>query len=274
MSNLDNIKILKLGGSLITDKDIPFSIRQGILQKCIKQIISYDGRVILIHGGGSFGHPVAKEFKIINGFDPTIPNQILGLSKTHKVMNQLNSIIINNLIDNECPAISIQPSSIFIKNNKGYTTYSINIIENLLNFNIIPVLYGDIVLDTHNSFSIISGDQIAVELCKNIKNYKIDKMIFAFDKDGIFVSNEKNGESNKKNNICLAQEIKVENLNMIKLAKLGNKIDITGGIIGKLKEAEKIAKLNIPVQFINGLINNYILKSLRNQDIISTWIKN
>ena len=71
--------LLKLGGSLLTDKDKPNSIRKDVVKSAIQQIINADEKIILIHGGGSFGHPLAKKYNISEGINSNIPNQILGL---------------------------------------------------------------------------------------------------------------------------------------------------------------------------------------------------
>jgi len=58
-SNKDII-LLKLGGSLLTDKNKPFSIREDVVKSAVRQVIEANKKIILIHGGGSFGHPLAK----------------------------------------------------------------------------------------------------------------------------------------------------------------------------------------------------------------------
>jgi len=89
------IILLKLGGSLLTDKNKPFSIREDVVRSVIQQIIDANKKIILIHGGGSFGHPLAKKYNISTGIDSSISNQILGLTETHQSMNKFNSRIIN-----------------------------------------------------------------------------------------------------------------------------------------------------------------------------------
>ena len=156
----DEFVLLKLGGSLLTDKDKPYSIREDVVKSAIQQIIDANKKLILIHGGGSFGHPLAKEYSISAGINSSIPHQILGLTKTHQSMNNFNSYLINLFLENKYPALSIQASSIFIKDSLKISTQSIDIIETALDLNILPILYGDIILDKQGSFSIISGDQI------------------------------------------------------------------------------------------------------------------
>jgi isopentenyl phosphate kinase len=260
--------LLKLGGSFLTDKDKPKSIREDVVRKAVQQIIEANEKLIIIHGGGSFGHPLAKKYLISAGYDEKIPNQILGLTETHQAMNKFNSYVVDLFLERDFPVLSIQSSSIFMKNASNISIQSINVIETALDLNILPILYGDIILDKHGSFSILSGDQIIFELCENLKKYQISKVIFTMETDGIYVKDD----YNTKDGVRLAEELYVNELKSLNLANLGQKIDVTGGIKGKINAIERICQFNIPVQLINGLKENYIYKSLKNQSIKCTNI--
>ncbi|TFG29734.1 MAG: type 2 isopentenyl-diphosphate Delta-isomerase [Promethearchaeota archaeon] len=268
MNSSNKIILLKLGGSLLTDKNKPFSIREGIIKNAIKQIIDAKVKIILIHGGGSFGHPVAKKFNISAGLNPKIPDQILGLAETHQSMNKLNSYIVNLFLEQKYPTLSLQTSSIFVKNINKISTYSIDIIEAALDLNILPILYGDIILDKQGSFSIISGDKIILELCANLNKYNVSKVIFTIETDGLFITDMKN-----KTKSILTTKCYFSDLEKLDLANLGEKIDVTGGIRGKINIIKQIGNYNIPVQIVNGLKNENILKALKGHKIRCTEIK-
>ncbi len=268
MKNLDEITILKLGGSLITEKSSPLSIRENVIDNAIKQIIESKSRLVLVHGGGSYGHPIAKKYSISGGLNPSIQSQVLGLSETHEAMNELNTIIVKKFLQKKQPILSIQPSSIFFKETRNVFTRSIDILESCLDLGVLPILYGDIIFEKQQLFSIISGDQIIYELCKNLKKYNVSKVIFAIEQDGLFVLK---GDAGKEK-MQLAQELESENIKDIKLANLGEKIDVTGGIKGKLENIRKICDLNIPVQIINGLKENFIFRALKKQDLVCSKI--
>ncbi|MFX1445202.1 MAG: isopentenyl phosphate kinase [Promethearchaeota archaeon] len=263
MKSINKIILLKLGGGLLTDKNKPFSIREDAAKSAVQQIIEANEKVILIHGGGSFGHPLAKKYGISKGIDKSIPDQILGLAETHQSMNKFNSYLINLFLEKKYPALSIQASSIFIKDSHLISTQSIDMIETALDLNILPILYGDIILDKQGSFSIISGDEIILELCENLKKYSVSKVIFTMETDGLYIND-------KNSNCILATECYSDQLESLKLADLGKKIDVTGGIEGKLNFIKKICNYNIPVQLINGLKEEYIYMSLKNQKINCT----
>jgi len=264
----NEVVILKLGGSILTDKNKPFSIRENVIENSINQIINYKKPLILIHGGGSFGHPLAKKYRISEGMNASIENQVLGLSETHEAMNKLNSLLINKFLEKKFPVIPFQPSSIFFKNSEKISISSIAIIETALDIELLPILYGDIIFDAKGFFSIISGDKIILELCKKLKRYKVSKVIFAIEKDGIFIRTKNEEESYP----ILVSEINYDELDNLKLANLGNKIDVTGGIRGKIDIIKKICKKSIPVQIINGMKEDFIMKALKSKDLICTKI--
>ncbi|MDG6909701.1 MAG: hypothetical protein JRN08_04975, partial [Nitrososphaerota archaeon] len=49
---------------MITDKSKPFSYRPDVVSALSEEIASSDQKVVVVHGGGSFGHVVAKQHGI------------------------------------------------------------------------------------------------------------------------------------------------------------------------------------------------------------------
>lgn len=262
-----SVILLKLGGGLLTDKNKPFSIREDIIKSAVKQIIDANEKIILLHGGGSFGHPLAKKYSISNGFDDSIPNQILGVAKTHHSMIKFNSYVIEQFLKRSYPVLSIQTSSIFIRKSNKISLETLDVLEAAVDLNIMPVLYGDIMLDKSGSFTILSGDEIILKLCESLKSYSISKVVFAMESDGLFKTDEIGG-----NNCNMLTECYANELDDLILADLGQKIDVTGGIKSKLTQIKKICNYKIPVQLINGLTEGNIYKSLKNQKINCTNI--
>jgi len=122
-------------------------------------------------------------------------------------MNKFNSRIINLFLEKNYPALSIQASSIFIKDSHIISTSSIDIIETALDLNILPILYGDIILDKQGSFSIISGDKIIFELCENLKKYNVSKVIFTMETDGLYIKGKTYDEKEKLVTECYSNEL-------------------------------------------------------------------
>lgn len=74
-------------------------------------------------------------------------------------MLELNSIIVNGLLQRNIPTFPLHPSRLCTQEgNEISFQHAINVIKSLLNDDIVPVLYGDVLLYSPSSFSILSGD--------------------------------------------------------------------------------------------------------------------
>lgn len=265
--NTESIYILKLGGSLITNKNEPFSLRRKIIKNIVSEIIESEKKTIIIHGGGAYGHPIAKKYNINSGKDNSIKNQIYGLARTHNVMTELNKYIVDEFLERKISAVSIAPSSIFIKDREKGIQFNSEIIKLFINLKITPILYGDIILTRDGDFSILSGDTIILKLCQKLEDYNIKKVIFSMEVDGLYIRDSVN------ENIELAKVIEPKQIKTLSIANLGQKIDITGGMKLKLDNINKITLLGIPVQLINGKKKNNIRNALKGEASIGTYFK-
>ena len=76
--------ILKIGGSILTNKDAPESeVDSDSLKRIAREIKSSldnsSKELIIVHGAGSFGHPPAKKYKIGQSFDESeYPQKRIG----------------------------------------------------------------------------------------------------------------------------------------------------------------------------------------------------
>jgi isopentenyl phosphate kinase len=253
------MQILKIGGSVITYKDQYFSPNLDNINRLTQEIKeSKTNNLILIHGAGSFGHPVAKKHSISEGFQNK--DQLIGLSKTHQSMTRLNQIIIDRLLEAGVPAFSISASSMMLTQCRRIIEIDLKIIHRLLNMGLVPVMFGDAVLDTEQGFAILSGDQLIVKLAMELK---AERIIFGSDVDGIFTSNPKNNKDAK-----LITKLSFSNMN----AKVSNATytDVTGGMMGKLTEAKEAVKAGTEVIFLNATVKDRVKTALKGEKVIGT----
>src|SRR3972149_7943927 len=105
--------ILKIGGSAITDKTGELAAKTEIINRLAEEIKRADmDNLIIVHGGGSFGHPTAAKYNIKEGLKED--SQKLGFSETHHVMTVLNGLVMDALVWHNVPAVSVTPSSFII----------------------------------------------------------------------------------------------------------------------------------------------------------------
>ena len=107
---------LKLGGSLITEKDKPYSARETILQQIAEEItnaiISFpDLKLLIGHGSGSFGHVSAKKYKTRDGVNTT--EEWKGFVNVWNDARALNQIVIRTLSAAGLPVMAFPPSAAY-----------------------------------------------------------------------------------------------------------------------------------------------------------------
>ncbi|MHA1277394.1 MAG: isopentenyl phosphate kinase [Candidatus Helarchaeota archaeon] len=252
--------LLKIGGSIITKKDVNEpKIRTENLRRIAKEIHeSYTGgtwNLVIIHGAGSFGHPIVKRTGIHEGI--TRPEQVFSFAETQLLQNRLNCAVCEALQEYNLPAIPIQPSASAILEKKRVSYLNSEIVKSLLDISLIPVLYGVPAFDKALKCSILSGDQIIVYLASKLHP---DKIIFASNVDGILDQNNH-----------LIEKITRDNYELIKNSFYTPTYDdVTGSMAGKIAELKNLHGINTYVVNGNkeGIIKNVLLgKTVRGTSI-------
>lgn len=274
MQNQTKIVIVKLGGSLISNKAIPYSVNGEIIDRIALEIKQFSDishfSLIIVHGGGSFGHPMAYKYAIHKGYSKDIPIQIDGLLKTHRKMLDLNHILVNSFIAQGLKVFSLPPSVVFMEKNGSLVFSGKQLIEELLEWQIIPILFGDILFTDRHNFKILSGDTIIQHLCAEFGSQQVEKVIFTFDQDGILKKSEEGQQFGLVYNLN-SSELK-EFKNSWNNFDSGEKYDVTGSLAGKIEKILKIVDMDITVKLINGNVPYRLLDTLLDKETISTTI--
>jgi isopentenyl phosphate kinase len=105
--------VLKIGGSVITHEEKSFAANLSVIRRLAKEISEANvSMLILINGGGSFGHPLAKQYSIKEGYRGE-GAQLLGFSKAQETMMTLNKFAVAALIQRNIPVVTISPSLLY-----------------------------------------------------------------------------------------------------------------------------------------------------------------
>jgi len=233
--------IIKLGGSVITDKTKECYFKEKTMNNLAKNIKKANKETIIVHGAGSFGHILAKKYKLDQGYQN--PGQIKGFTLTHEKVQTLNSLVLKSLHKHEIHAVSISPHSIVKLNNYELEKMDFKIFEEYLQKKFTPVTFGDVVLDRKLGFSICSGDLLVQELAKQ---FKPKRVIFVIDEDGLYTANPKIDKKAE-----LIEKTTISELES--LSTFADKhADVTGGMKGKINTIKNIAKNGIDTVLLNG----------------------
>ena len=253
--------VLKLGGSVITDKERPMTADRIAIGRLAEEVaLSGVRELIIVHGGGSFGHPLAEKFKIAEGFKEE--PQLLGFSKTHRAMMELNGMIVNALLEQGVPALPLPPSSFIITHDGRIKALNLEVLRSSLERGFVPVLYGDAVLDDVRGFTILSGDQLSARLALELG---ASRLIFGVDVDGVYTSNPKLDLEAR-----LLEVLRLEEMEDVARVGGATSTDVTGGMLRKIREALPVVEAGIPVVILNAGRPHNIFKALRGERVIGT----
>ena len=240
---MNDLTILKIGGSVITDKNTEKAAKLPEIRRISKEIAnSQKSNLILVHGAGSFGHIQAKKYDLNNSFDPD------GILVTHNAVKDLNGIFLDYLSKENLSAAPIHPMSCTtLKNGRIKSMYTEQI-ELMLKNSIIPVLHGDVVFDLDVGVKILSGDQLVTYLAKKMKAKFVG---LGSNVDGILVDGK------------VIDEITSEIFKEIKPHLGGSEsTDVTGGMFGKVKELLELASVGISSCVFNASLKGGVEKFL------------
>jgi isopentenyl phosphate kinase len=256
--------ILKLGGSVVTHKEKSFTPHAENIARLAAEIKDADAQpLVVVHGGGSYGHPVATEYRIAEGYME--PRQLTGFSETHQAMVELNGIVVRGLLEAGVPAFAISPSSFIATEGGRITGIDLHVVERLIESGLVPVLYGDAVTDALQGFAILSGDQLAVRLATGLG---ADRVMLGSDVDGVYTNDPKLDRDAK-----LIEELSLSSRGGE--AKIGDALstDVTGGMQGKIAEAAEAVEAGIEVLLVNATVDGRVKAALRGENVIGTVLK-
>lgn len=246
--------LIKLGGSVITDKEIQYSFEEDVARRLATEIKgSVKDDVIIVHGGGSYGHPGAEKFKL----NTTSPIEIdRGTAEVQNDMRKLNNEIMDILISCGIWAVSL-PGGL-VSRYKGGKLYSIdeNIFSRYIDIGLTPVTFGDVALDSEYGVTICSGDDLMTALSSTA-----NKAVFITDVDGVYKGGDILNTINADMLPLLPEDMPAGK----------NYIDVTGGMNAKVEKMAEIAR-NCRTFLVNGKEPGRVKSLLKGEDVICTEV--
>lgn len=263
-----NLIFVKLGGSLITEKSAPYTINYNAIRRIVKELkeaIDIDQHLNLLvgHGGGSFPHPIAQSFRTSEGFIQD--TSVRGFALCQNAASTLNRILVDLMLDYAIDAVSIQPSACCIAKDGEIDDFFITPIEESISNGIVPVVFGDCVLDTVRGCTVVSTEQIFSYLCRYIQPSRV--LIFGLV-GGVYT-----GDPRKDDKARFIPEVEVEKFTDVEAyLEKSYSVDVTGGMVTKVKELIKIARRGIECEVLSGG-QGYITKALSGERGLGTIIR-
>ena len=166
----NNPIIIKLGGSVLTDKYSPGIINYKAIAELSIALANCTCPLIIIHGAGSLGHPEAQKWGLMDGLTE---NNSPGIYETHEAVSSLNRAVVKMMQEDGINAISFPPFAAALATGRRLVYAGEEQLEKLLAAGITPVLYGDTVMDTKQGVCIVSGDQLVQYLARTMHAQRV-----------------------------------------------------------------------------------------------------
>jgi isopentenyl phosphate kinase len=256
------IVFLKLGGSLITDKDKPYTPRLDKLAGLaleIKTALNSAPELVLIlgHGSGSFGHTAAKKYGTRNGVKSS--EQWHGFAEVRFQAAELTRYVIQTLLEAGVPAIPFSPSASMVSNNRKVTSHNILAIRKALAAHLLPVVHGDVAFDETLGGTILSTEDVFRFLAEQFPPTRI---LLAGIEAGVW----EDFPARTK----LVKLIQLSDYEKMRAGISGSaSTDVTGGMKAKVEEMLELIQNNkgLTVQIFSAEESGYLTRALKGENV-------
>ncbi len=169
---MSDLIFLKLGGSLITDKTVPFTPRIEKISEIASEIanarrIYPDLSLVLGHGSGSFGHTAGRKYGTRLGVKTA--EEWAGFAEVWFQASELNRYVMSALTSAGIAAVSFAPVASVLARDGKVTRWDLEPIRCALDAGILPVVYGDVVFDEVRGGTILSTEDLFIHLARELK---------------------------------------------------------------------------------------------------------
>lgn len=253
--------LVKLGGSIITEKSSYRRYRSATTRRLCREMAASGEDVVLVHGAGSYGHVVAKEFRLNEG--KLGDWQIPGLVRCLGDVRDLDQKVCGDLEARGLRPFPIPPSACVTMRSGHLDMMDLGLFRRALDLGLTPVTYGDMALDSQTGFSVCSGDELMLRLAQN---FQFSRAIFCADVDGVCTADPTMDRTAK-----LIPEIDEKTL--AALPRTSRSADVTGSIYGKIEFMLRMSALTEECVVVNGLKPGRLLKAMRGEKVISSRVR-
>jgi len=271
---LSDALLVKLGGSLITDKGRKATARPRVIARLAREIAAarphLEEKLILGHGSGSFGHMAAARHGLGKG--PYTPpessgehQRLRGIAETLDQAAQLHRQVIAALLEaREVPFGWAPSAALGGRAGRPAGGGRIDSLLSALNLGLLPVVYGDVVLDHLWGASIFSTEVVVQYLVGRLRrrNVRVRRLLWCGETDGLYDAAGKTIAVIDPSNHAHAR------------AQIGGTegTDVTGGMHLRLETTRTLAEAGIESWLINGKTPGLLEAALRGEAVPGTRV--
>jgi isopentenyl phosphate kinase len=230
-----SLTLLKLGGSLITNKSRPRALREDTLVRIVDEIASARQKkpveqLVIGHGAGSFAHVSAKRHRTRLGVHT--PDQWKGFAEVWWDAATLNRLVTKAFIEASLPVIVLPPSASVIARDGNVSNWDLSQLRTALSVGLLPIIYGDVIFDLQRGGTILSTEDLFAHLARKLQP---QRLLFAGIEPGVWEDYPNRSE--------IISKITPENYEEILPVLSGSAAtDVTGGMESKVQQSVKLIR--------------------------------
>jgi isopentenyl phosphate kinase len=251
----NQLVLLKLGGSLITDKDVAYTPRLDKLKELAAEIkTALDSTpgltLILGHGSGSFGHVAAKKHGTRDGVQSK--EQWMGFAEVRLQAAELNRHVVTALFEAGIPALPFPPSASMISDKRKVTHHNIETIRRAL-------VQGDVAFDETLGGTILSTEDVFTFL---IEQFPAKRILLAGLEAGVW--------EDFPARTRLVKQIQLSDYEAMRSGIQGSaSTDVTGGMKAKVEEMLSLIQRHegLTAQIFAAEENGLLTRALQGENV-------
>jgi isopentenyl phosphate kinase len=233
------IVVLKVGGSLITDRRRYRVPRLRAIDRTVRAIRDWRARggpgVMIVLGGGAFGHNVVHRHGIDFGGAHRLPCELFELTAA---LYELKVLFARVMRRHGLPSIPLQESSLFVDHDGIPELTSAEPIEACFAAGYIPLVTGGLISGSGPGFRPISSDRVTLPLCGP---FDVQRVAMLTDQPGVMRGNS------------VIRTITPPRFDRIlSWIAAPTKLDVTGGMRGKVAAAIDLARAGVETVIADG----------------------
>ncbi len=260
------VTLVKLGGSLITEKSTGGAVRAevlGALAADVARAMGAGHRLVLGHGSGSFGHPAARRAGLRGGVARHVP--ALDVARVQAAAADLHRRVVEALLEAGAPAFSIPPSAAAPATRGHPGALPLEVLEAALAAGLLPVVYGDVALEPGGGALIRSTERILTSVAVGLRRrgVQVRRALWLGDVAGLL-----DGAG-----AVVARVSPRAADGALSLAGAAEGADVTGGMAHRLETALELAALGVPSWMGDGRLPGVVGRLLDDDFVPGTIVE-
>ncbi|MBV8202037.1 MAG: hypothetical protein JOZ15_15565 [Acidobacteria bacterium] len=282
------VTLVKLGGSLLTDKSAIDAARSAVLARLAQEIAQglraapgasgaaageaaagagqgTKPALVIAHGSGSFGHVAARRHGLASGLRDAA--QLPGVSHTQERAAALHWQVCAALAAAGLHPFSLAPSSSVVADGGRPLAIFVEPLLLALGHGLLPVLYGDVVLDRRQGVAICSTERLFELLAGELPAHgvRVERVLWLGETDGVYDAAGRTVARLGAGDWARRGELR---------GAIGGAAgtDVTGGMLHRVETALALAARGIPSLIANGATPGLLAAALRGEPVAGTEI--